>query len=329
MRLRMIKALPACQEVALVGQHVERFKDLGDRRCFPGVWLKVVNIDQCLGLVLPQHLVEDELTDVLRVDARRHPRRYAGAFDLFGQRHHLVPGLWIGVALLLHEGVVVPNSVDRESPVEQVLRSVEDTRVLRAGHQTLGKGLAFGVVGRSSHQIGQVRKLPLCHEGRVVQVTCPGVINDVRRVPCDEARLELLAKALDSRVGDLRIGIELAVQVLVHVDGVLITVTTLEDDDIKRCCRVHPERVVGALGQCLHRHYTHNERRHGRRRQPERCGALQDLSPGVASAACVFNQPLDMRLVHQKLLHGVNKFLRSPCPGVRCFSTLPPGRPAA
>jgi hypothetical protein len=305
--LDVVQPFPARQQVATLRQLVDGLQHLGYGRSPPGIRLQILDVPNRVRIVLPEHLVEEELAGVLRMDAGGHPWGDAGALDLLAQGQHFVPGLGVLVALRFHIGGAVPDAEGGQRPVEQVLGAVEDAGLLRAGHQGFADGLALGVEGGRGQQIGQVSELAFGHQRGVVQVAGAGVVDHVRRGAGHEAGLQLLAQPLDAGVGDLRVR-ELSGVHLVDVDGVVVAEAALEDDHVEGSGRVHAQRVVRGLSQCAHRHRSREEGGHGGSGEAQGCRPLQDLAAGIVAAGLIGDEPLDLGGIvrHRTLLHSLH-----------------------
>jgi hypothetical protein len=57
----------------------------------------------------------------------------------------------------------------------------------------------------------------------------------------------VLTKALDPGIRDLRVRVELLVHVFIDVNGVIVTESALEDDNVKGGGRFHLKRVFRVL----------------------------------------------------------------------------------
>ena len=154
-----------------------------------------------------------------------------------------VPGLGRLPALLVEQGLVIPEAVDLQGVVQD-----QDLAAVVAGldgHRVEGVPDLAAVDRLGVEQRGEVGQLSGVGQGGQRQLLGARVVDHVRRVAAVEAGLELLADVGDAGVLDLGGAELLLVQRLVEL-GVVVAVAALEDDDVEGGVGLDPERVLGA-----------------------------------------------------------------------------------
>jgi hypothetical protein len=152
------------------------------------------------------------------------------------------PGLRRGPAVLLEERLRVPDAVHGHHVVERDELVLERAGGLDAGVDDVGDLLAFVGVGLEE----VVELLQLVEDAQEADLVLTGVVDEVRRVAADEARLKLGGDVDDRLDLDLE-ALDLAAEHLVGVVDVVGAVAAVEDGRLDRGVRGDTERIRGAL----------------------------------------------------------------------------------
>ena len=170
----------------------------------------------------------------------------AGLLGLGAERDGVVPGLGRRPAVLLEQARGVPHGVHGQHVVERRQLAVEGAGCLHATEE--------GVADRGALEVGGVEDvtevLELVEDRAEADRVLTGVVDQVRRVTADEARLELLGDLGGRRHLHRRAG-----EAVLHDRGrerhVVGAVAAVEDDRVGGGVLDHAERVVGTLGATL------------------------------------------------------------------------------
>jgi hypothetical protein len=154
----------------------------------------------------------------------------------------VLPGLRDGEAVVLEDLVGVPDAVDRHHVVQGDELAVEGTGILDAAVERVADLGALEVVRVQD----VVERLELVQDRVPADLVGARVVDQVRRVAADEARLQLLRDLGGG--GDLDRGPGLALlHDLRRALDVVHAVAAVEDHRVDLGVRGHAERVVGRL----------------------------------------------------------------------------------